>query len=89
MVDATPNFIPFGQRVDQIAAVIARLMATGDTPCMYHDTESTTAESVAGEEVAETAPSVHVTMGARTAPGLSGCRPSRAPPWPRSFHQTS
>ncbi|MET9485458.1 MlaD family protein [Nocardia sp. NPDC006630] len=35
MSQAAPNFIQFGQRVDQIAAAIGRLMDTGDTPQMY------------------------------------------------------
>ncbi|MGX1806071.1 MlaD family protein [Nocardia sp. NPDC055321] len=35
MTEAAPNFIQFGERVDQIAAAIGRLMNTGDTPRMY------------------------------------------------------
>ncbi|QLY30456.1 MlaD family protein [Nocardia huaxiensis] len=35
MAAGAPAFIEFGQRVDEIAQAIGRLVATGDTPAMY------------------------------------------------------
>ncbi|WP_067848761.1 MlaD family protein [Nocardia lijiangensis] len=32
---AAPNFVEFGQRVDEIAQAVGRLARTGDTPAMY------------------------------------------------------